>query len=88
MAPGRLLIAAQVSIGVLLLAAAFAFTGRLADLANRDAGIARSRLLLFDVKPGQSGYEGPWLRQFSLDLERKLGEAPAWKRWRWHGSGL
>lgn len=76
LAPGRLLIAAQVSIGVLLLAAAFTFTGRLADLANRDTGMARSRLLLFDLKPGQSGYEGRRLRQFSLDLERKLGEIP------------
>lgn len=75
-APGRVLVAAQVCVGVLLMAAAFTFTTRLADLANRDTGIARSRLLLFDVKPGQAGYEGARLRQFSLDIERKLGEIP------------
>jgi hypothetical protein len=32
-------------------------------------GFERTRLLMFDLRPGQSGYRGPRLRQFYFDLE-------------------
>jgi predicted permease len=74
--PGKLLVLGQVALGVLLVAAAATFTSHLSKLVNANTGFDRSRLLLIDLKPGQSGYEGQRLRQFYLDLERKLRELP------------
>ncbi len=75
-APGRILVLAQVALGVLLVAAAAAFTGHLRKILIGETGFERTRLLMFDVRPGQSGYRGPRLRQFYLDLERRLRDVP------------
>lgn len=74
--PGKLLVITQVALGVLLVSAAAGFTARLRDLVNRDPGFERTRLLLFDVRPGQTGYTGPRLRQFYFDLQARLQAAP------------
>jgi predicted permease len=41
-----------------------------------ETGFERTRLLMFDVRPGQSGYEGVRLQQFYLQLEQRLREVP------------
>lgn len=71
--PARLLVVAQVALGVLLVAAALVFTSRLNDLAGKDAGFERGHVLLFDIRPGEIGYKEQRLRQFYLALEEGLG---------------
>lgn len=72
-APARLLVMAQVALGVLLVAAAVVFTARLNELAGKDAGFERGHVLLFELRPGEVGYEGERLRQFWVALEERLG---------------
>jgi predicted permease len=72
-APARLLVVAQVALGVLLVAAALVFTSRLNEVIGRDAGFERGHLLLFDLRPGEIGYKGARLQQFYLSLEERLG---------------
>jgi predicted permease len=76
LAPGKLLVLAQVALGVLLVAAAATFTGHLRKILNSDTGFERTRLLLFDLRPGQSGYQGARLKQFYFDLEERLRRVP------------
>jgi predicted permease len=71
--PARLLVVAQVALGVLLVAAALVFTSRLNELAGKDAGFERAHVLLFDIRPGEIGYKEQRLRQFYLALEERLG---------------
>jgi predicted permease len=73
---GKLLVLAQVALGVLLVAAAGAFNMHLRKIITSDSGFERTRLLLFDLRPGQSGYEGGRLRQFYLDLDQRLRDVP------------
>lgn len=74
--PGKLLVLAQVSLGVLLVAAAAAFTAHLRKTLSAETGFDRTRLLLFDLRPGESGYRGDRLKDFYLRLERRLSEVP------------
>lgn len=74
--PGKILVFSQVAMSVLLVTAAAAFTAHLRKILTADTGFERTRLLLFDVRPGQSGYSGPRLAQFYRDLESKLGALP------------
>ena len=71
--PAKLLVMAQVALGVLLVTAALVFTSRLSELAGRDAGFERGHVLLFDLRPGEVGYQGDRLRQFYVTLEERLG---------------
>ncbi len=75
-APARLLVVAQVALGVLLVSAAVVFTARLNEVAGRDAGFERGHVLLFDVRPGEIGYQGPRLRQFYEAVEERLSGVP------------
>ncbi|MBI4906635.1 MAG: ABC transporter permease [Acidobacteria bacterium] len=72
-APARLLVLVQVSLGVLLVTAAILFTSHLNGLVGRETGFDRSRVILFDLRPGELGYQGERLRQFYLQLEDRLG---------------
>lgn len=72
----KILVSAQVSLGVLLVSAAVLFTGHLKGIVEQDAGFERSRLLLFDLRPGEVGYENERLRQFYVALERRLSAVP------------
>jgi len=74
--PARLLVLAQVALGVLLVTSAIVFTSHLNELANRDTGFERGHSILFDVRPGEIGYKGDRLRQFYFDLEERLGRIP------------
>jgi predicted permease len=71
-AAAKMLVLVQVSLGVLLVTAAIIFTSHLNQLVSRDTGFERERVLLFDVRPGELGYQGARLRQFYLDLESRL----------------
>jgi hypothetical protein len=51
--PGKLLVFAQVALGVLLVAAGTAFTAHLRNIVTRETGFERTRLLIFDVRPGE-----------------------------------
>lgn len=75
-APGKLLVLAQVSLGVLLVAAGAAFTAHLRKIVTSDTGFERTRLLLFDLRPGESGYAAARLRNFYLQLEQRLRDVP------------
>ena len=76
LAPGKVLVFGQVALGVLLLAAGAAFTTHLRSIVARDTGFERTRLLMFDLRPGESGYRDGRLRQFYTQLERRLGDIP------------
>jgi len=76
MAPGKLLVLGQVALGVLLVAAAGVFTVHLRKILISDTGFERTRILMFDLRPGQSGYQDERLRQFYLQLEQRLREVP------------
>ncbi len=73
-APGRLLVLAQVALGVVLVAAGAAFTAHLRKIVASNTGFERTRLLMFDLRPGESGYQGARLRQFYMQLEQRLRE--------------
>lgn len=72
----KILVLAQVSLGVLLVSAAVLFTSHLSGIIEQDAGFERGHLLLFDLRPGEIGYEGDRLKQFYADLERSLDGLP------------
>ncbi|HWR54119.1 MAG TPA: ABC transporter permease, partial [Bryobacteraceae bacterium] len=75
-APGKILVLAQVALGVLLVAAGAAFNVHLRKIVTKDTGFERTRLLMFDLRPGQSGYQDARLRQFYLLLEQRLRDVP------------
>lgn len=72
----KILVLAQVSLGVLLVSAAVLFTSHLSGIIEQDAGFERRHLLLFDLRPGEVGYEGDRLKQFYANLERSLDGLP------------
>lgn len=71
--PARMLVMAQMALGVLLVTAAIVFTTRLNELAGKDAGFERQHVLLFDLRPGEVGYKGDRLQQFWAAAEERLG---------------
>ncbi len=71
-APGKILVLAQVALGVLLVAAGVAFNAHLRQIVTRDTGFERTRLLMFDLRPGESGYQEARLSQFYVQLEERL----------------
>ncbi len=75
-APARILVLLQVSLGVVLVTAAVLFTGTLWEIVHRDTGFERGNILLFDVRPGEIGYQDDRLKQFYTSLEQRLGEVP------------
>ena len=72
--PARVLVLAQMSLGLLLVTAAILFTSQLNDVVNRETGFERGHVLLFGVRPGEVGHQGERLRQFYFELERRLGD--------------
>ncbi|WP_321475943.1 ABC transporter permease [uncultured Paludibaculum sp.] len=75
-APGKIMVLAQVAFSVLLVAAGAAFTTHLRKIVTKDTGFERTRLLMFDLRPGQSGYRDERLRQFYFQLEQRLRQVP------------
>ena len=68
----QVLVLAQVALGVLLVSAGAAFSVHLRDIVKRDTGFERTRLLVFDLRPGESGYRDARLRQFYTRVEQRL----------------
>ncbi len=75
-AAGKALVLAQMALGVLLVSSAFLYTSRLRELVQNDAGFERAHAVLFDVRPGEIGYEGEKLRRFYFDVEDRLSSLP------------
>jgi predicted permease len=67
---------AQIALGVLLVMAAIVYTGNLSEIVNRDAGFERAHTLLFDVRPGELGYEEGRLETFYTNVEERLRTIP------------
>lgn len=74
--PAKILVLVQVSLGVLLVTSALIFTGHLAEVINRETGFERGNVILFEIRPGELGYEGDRRKQFYMDLERRLEAVP------------
>lgn len=75
-APAKMLVFGQTTLGVLLVASAILFTGKLMALVNQDTGFNRDHVLLFDVRPGEVGHEGEALRNFYFNAEQRLRDLP------------
>jgi predicted permease len=71
-APAKLLVLAQISLGVVLITAAILYTVKLNEIVRRDAGFERDHVLLFDLRPGEIGYKGDRLKQFYSALRDRL----------------
>jgi len=73
--PG-LLVAAQVALGLLLVAVAGLFARSLANLRRVDLGFRPDHVVLFSVRPGLNGYSGERLAGFYDELRRRLESVP------------
>jgi predicted permease len=76
---GRLLVATQVALAVLLLATAGLLLHTLTNLKNLDPGFDTNNLLLFGVDPRLAGYNGQKLHQLYHELQEKFSALPAVK---------
>jgi predicted permease len=73
---GRLLIAAQVSLSLILIVGAMLLVRSLQHLQRTDTGMDRDRLLIVDVDAASRGYEGARLIQLGVDLTARLAATP------------
>lgn len=74
--PAKMLVLLQVSLGVLLVTAAVLFTGRLNEMTTRETGFERKHSILFDIRPGETGYDAERLSRFYIDVEDRLKAVP------------
>lgn len=72
----RWLITAQVSLSLLLLAGAALFVRSLRNLENLDAGFNRANVLLVNLDPRFSGYQGQRIAELYKDLLAKAETIP------------
>ena len=56
--------------------AAIVYTGNLNAIVGRDAGFERGHTLLFDLRPGELGYDGERLEMFYRNAEERLRAIP------------
>ena len=73
---GRVLVVAQVSLSLLLLAGAGLFLRTLANLKDIDTGFNTEKLLVFQVNPGFAGYEDTQLTAFYERAQTALAAIP------------
>jgi len=69
---GRILVAGQVALGLLLLVSAGLFLRTLGNLESTDLGFRRDHLLQFRVQPGLNGYQGARLVTYYLELQQRI----------------
>ena len=69
---GRILVAGQISLCLLLLAAAGLFLRTLDNLESTDLGFRRDHLLQFSVQPGVNGYQGARLASYYEQLQQRI----------------
>jgi len=75
-ASGRVLLAAQVALSVLLLSTAAQFLWHLASLKSADLGFQRDHVLLVQLDPSGSGFRGPRLANAYRELLGGLAGVP------------
>lgn len=73
---GPWLVVAQMAFSLVLVCAAILFTANLRRLASQDLGFPTGNLLLFDLRPGTSGYAAEDLPRFYANLEQQLAATP------------
>ncbi|MCW5558554.1 MAG: ABC transporter permease, partial [Verrucomicrobiae bacterium] len=73
---GRVLLVAQISLSLLLLAGAGLFLRTLANLRNIDTGFNTERLLVLQVNPGFAGYQDAQLAAFYTRVQSALAAIP------------
>jgi len=69
---GRILVAGQVSLCLLLMVSAGLFLRTLGNLEGTDLGFRRDQLLQFFVAPGLNGYQGERLASYYRELQRRI----------------
>lgn len=72
---GKALVLTQMAMSVVLVLSAVVFTRNLMGIEYADPGFDRRNLILFDLRPGTSGYESSRLEQFYLNLSQQLSTA-------------
>ena len=75
-AAGKILVAGQVALCLLLLISAGLLLRTLNTLQRLDLGFNRQNVVLFTVRPGLNGYKSTQLDDFYLDLQRRIQRIP------------
>jgi len=73
---GRALVVAQVAMSVILVTAGVIFSRNLLSIQASDPGFERRNMVLFDVRPGTSGYSQDRLVEFYRNLEERIASTP------------
>jgi putative ABC transport system permease protein len=73
---GKILVAAQVALAIVLLAGAALFGRSLQRLLSLDTGLDADRVLVVSADAGGAGYKGRAQRQFDLQLLERLRALP------------
>ena len=73
---GRVLVAAQIALSLLLLTGAGLYVRTLTNLVRINPGFATENLLLFQVIPRQAGYQGAQLAEFYGRVQQSLAAIP------------
>jgi predicted permease len=73
---GRILVIAQTAMSVVLVLTAVIFIRNLLSYQSADPGFDRRNLVLFDLRPGTSGYDKVRLPSFYFNLEQRLATVP------------
>jgi len=73
---GRWFVTFQMALSLILVMAAVIFTRNLVAIQSSDPGFDRRNLILFDMRPGTSGYDKSRLPQFYFNLEQRLAATP------------
>jgi putative ABC transport system permease protein len=74
--PGKVLVAAQVALTMVLLVGAGLFVRSLASVLSRDAGFDRENVLVIGTDAQVAGYEEARLSAFYTQLRERLGAVP------------
>lgn len=73
---GNALALTQMAMSVVLVLSAVVFTRNLIGIKSADPGFDRRNLILFDIRPGTSGYDTSRLEKFYLNLSQQLSVTP------------
>lgn len=73
---GRWFVIFQVALSVILVMTAVIFTRNLVAIESSDPGFDHRNLILFDLRPGTSGYDKSRLAPFYFNLEQRLQATP------------
>ena len=73
---GKVLVAAQVSLSVLLLVSTGLLLQTLINLYRTDLGFRTDKILVFGLNPGQAGYDGADSVRFYDEVETRIASLP------------